>query len=194
MQDPTQRFTEWLNRALALDRNLLPEPTAFALASVSADGRPSVRMLLLKGVSADGFVFYTNFESRKAIDLEHNGAAAMCFHWPHLELQVRVEGLVSRVSDADADDYFATRSRESQLGAWASLQSRPIESDGDLERRYAEVGERFAGRDVPRPPHWSGFLLKPDRIEFWEGRRFRLHLRELYTNRAGEWEMHRLYP
>jgi pyridoxamine 5'-phosphate oxidase len=195
MRDPLLRFSEWLERARAVDRALLPEPTAFSLATVSAEGRPSVRMLLLKGLSsAGGFVFYTNLHSRKGSELAGNAAAAMCFHWQPLELQVRVEGSVSLVGDAEADEYFATRPRESQIGAWASMQSSRIETDGDLQRRFQEMTARFEGIAVPRPPHWSGFTLSPRVIEFWEGRPFRLHLREVYTRTGSEWEMHTLYP
>ena len=194
MQDPIERFSQWLQRAKSADRAVISEPTAFALATVASDGRPSVRMLLLKGVGEGGFSFYTNLESRKAAELQQTGVASMCFHWAPLELQVRVEGRVSRVSDAEADAYFASRSRESQLGAWASVQSRPIAATGDLERRYAEMEERFRGAVVPRPPHWSGFSLAPDQIEFWEGRPFRLHHRELYTRRDDGWDTHVLYP
>jgi pyridoxamine 5'-phosphate oxidase len=194
MTNPLHRFAEWLARAKALDHTVLPEPTAFSLATVSAGGKPSVRMLLLKGVADDGFTFYTNLDSRKSGDLLATGVAAMCFHWAPLELQVRIEGTVSRVSDADADAYFATRSRDSQLGAWASQQSREIAQSGDLERRFREVQSRFSAGVVPRPPHWSGFLLTPAQIEFWTGRPFRLHLRELFTRSDGGWSETRLYP
>jgi pyridoxamine 5'-phosphate oxidase len=188
------RFAEWLALAKALDKSVLPEPTAFSLATVSSAGKPSARMLLLKGATQHGFVFYTNLESRKAADLQTTGVAAMCFHWAPLELQVRVEGTVSRVSDADADAYFATRSRDSQLGAWASLQSREIVVEGDLDRRFREMEERFRGGDVPRPSHWSGFLLRPERIEFWTGRPFRLHLREVFSRDGDGWVVAQLYP
>jgi pyridoxamine 5'-phosphate oxidase len=194
MQDPLTRFSEWLGRASALDRQVMPEPTAFSLATVSQEGRPSVRMLLLKGVSTAGFTFFTNLESRKGEELMRGGAAALCFHWAPLELQVRVEGRATRVSEAEADEYFATRPRESQLGAWASQQSREIAADGDLERRYAETEARFRGVDVPRPKYWSGFLVIPERIEFWEGRPFRMHSRELYSRAQNGWQVTRLYP
>jgi pyridoxamine 5'-phosphate oxidase len=194
MHDPVTRFQEWLGRAERMDRSLLPEPTAFALGTVSAEGRPSVRMLLLKGVVDGNFVFYTNLESRKGRELLETPIAAMCFHWAPLELQVRIEGMIGRVSEAEADRYFASRPRESQLAAWASDQSRPITVDGELERRYADVATRFHGRDVPRPEYWSGFSLQPARMEFWQGKPFRLHVRELYLRHDTNWKIERLFP
>jgi len=194
MSHPVERFLTQLAAAQAVERARLPEPTAFALGTVDADGQPSVRMLLLKGADEQGFVFYTNYESRKGRELLAHPRAAMCFHWQPLELQVRVEGRVEQVSDAEADAYFASRPRGSQLGAWASQQSRPIAHEGDLERRLAEFEQRFADRPVPRPPHWSGFRLVPHRIEFWKGMPSRLHRREVYE-RAGEgWREEVLYP
>lgn len=193
--DPIVRFAELLEAAEGVDRAQLPDPTAMSLATVGADGQPSVRIVLLKGVDGDGFVFYTNLGSRKARDLVANPSAALCFHWTPLELQVRVEGAVSQVSDADADAYFATRPRVSQLGAWASKQSERLSRPGELEERVRDAEERYAGRDVPRPPHWSGFRLTPRCIEFWRNRPFRLHERELFTREAnGEWRLERLYP
>lgn len=192
--DPVARFRILLAAAQAVDRGQLPEPTAFALATVSADGQPSVRMLLLKGVDDGGFTFFTNLESRKGRELRAGARAAMCFHWPPLELQVRVEGAVAPVTDADADAYFASRPRGSQIGAWASEQSRPIAQPGDLERRVRAVESRFAGSEVTRPPHWSGFRLEPERIEFWKGMPSRLHERHLYERDGHGWRRSVLYP
>jgi pyridoxamine 5'-phosphate oxidase len=194
MENPVARFQRLLASAVALDRALLPEPTAFALATVGPDGQPSVRILLLKGVDEQGFVFYTNLEGRKGRELLAHPRAALCFHWQHLEEQVRVEGEATTVSDEEADAYFASRARGSQLGAWASLQSRPIEHPGDLERRLAEFEARFAGGPVPRPPHWSGFRVPPARIEFWKNQPSRLHVRHRYTREGEGWRVETLYP
>jgi pyridoxamine 5'-phosphate oxidase len=175
-------------------RERLPEPTAFALATVGTDGRPSVRMLLLKEASHAGFVFYTNYGSRKGRDLLARPFAAICFHWQALDRQVRVEGGVERVSDEEADAYFATRQRGSQLGAWASRQSEPMGDPAELGRRYAEVEARFTGGSVPRPPFWSGFRLLPERLEFWIGQPSRLHVRHLYSRDGEGWRVQTLYP
>ena len=177
-----------------MPRDQLPEPTAFALATVGEGGQPSVRMLLLKDVDEDGFVFYTNLESRKARELKGNRRAAMAFHWAPLERQVRVDGRVTPVTDDEADAYFATRPRGSQLGAWASRQSRPMERLTDLERRVAEFEEKFEGGEVPRPPFWSGFRLEPTAIEFWQGRPNRLHERQLFVRDGTGWRVQQLYP
>ena len=192
--EPFLRFQDLLEQARAVGAPALPEPTAFALATVGADGQPSVRILLLKGVDERGFVFYTNHESRKATELLAHPRAAMCFHWQPLERQIRVEGTTRVVSPEEADAYFASRARGSQLGAWASLQSRPIASPGDLEARVAEMEARFAGGPVPRPPHWSGFRLVPHRIEFWRGMPSRLHERDVYHREAEGWRRETLYP
>ena len=194
IRDPIAWFKELLAEAHAVPRERIPDPTAFALATVSDDGQPSVRMLLLKDADRDGFVFYTNLESRKARELGANRRAAMNFHWAPMERQVRVEGRVTSVTDAEADAYFATRARGSQLGAWASRQSRPMERATDLEKRVAEYDRKFAGKDVPRPPHWSGFRLEPTSIEFWKGRPDRLHERQLFVREADGWRVERLYP
>ena len=191
--DPISRFRELLDAAVALDRALLPEPTAFVLATV-ADGQPAARVLLLKGVDEQGFTFFTNYESRKGRELIAHPRAAMCFHWQHLEHQVRIEGGVTQVSPDESDAYFASRARGSQIGAWASIQSRPIDRDGDLERRVAEMEQRFADGPVPRPPHWGGFRLTPERIEFWRNRQSRLHDREVHTRDGSGWRVERLYP
>ena len=192
--DPIEHFKDLLAAARAVDRALLPEPTAMSLATSGADGQPSVRMVLLKAVDQRGFVFYTNFESRKGRELLANPRAALCFHWQPLELQVRIEGSAERVSDDEADAYFSMRPRVSQLSAWASLQSVTLPSEDELDARVREVEERFAGREVPRPPHWSGFRVVPMSIEFWRSRAFRLHERRLFERIDGEWRMRLLYP
>jgi pyridoxamine 5'-phosphate oxidase len=193
--DPIARFITLFETARAYDRARIPEPTAFTLATVGADGRPSARVLLLKGVDAHGFVFYTNYESRKGTELLATPFAALCFHWAHLEAQVRVEGAVTPVSAGEADAYFASRPRLSQIGAWASRQSRPLENYAELEERVRRYEAEFAGRDVPRPPHWSGFCLVPDRIEFWKNMPSRLHHRDVYVrSAAGQWGISQLYP
>lgn len=192
--DPIARFRGLLERAIAVDRARLPEPTAFALGTVGPDGQPAVRIVLLKGVDDRGFVFYTNHEGRKGRELLAHPKAALCFHWQPLEEQVRVEGDAAPVSDDEADAYFASRPRGSQIGAWASLQSRPIEHEGDLERRYAEVERRYEGGPIPRPPHWSGFRVAPRRIEFWTNQPSRLHVRHLYVREARAWRHEVLYP
>lgn len=192
--DPIARFVDLLEQAKRIPPDRLPEPTAFALATVDDEGLPSVRILLLKGVDERGFVFYTNFESRKGAELLASKRAAMCFHWQLLEEQVRIEGAATPVSDAEADAYFATRARGSQLGAWASLQSQRMAHPGDLEKRLAEFERKFANQPVPRPPHWSGFRLVPERIEFWRNMPSRLHERNLYTRSGSTWRVEVLYP
>jgi pyridoxamine 5'-phosphate oxidase len=191
--EPFTRFGDLLAAARGIGTALLPEPTACALATVGADGQPAVRIVLLKDVDARGFVFYTNYESRKGQELLAHPQAAMCFHWQPLERQVRIEGKVRPVTPEEADAYVATRARGSQLGAWASLQSRPMER-GDLEARMADVEARFADRPVPRPPHWSGFRLVPSRIEFWHNMPSRLHERTVYLREADGWRVETLYP
>jgi pyridoxamine 5'-phosphate oxidase len=192
MTDPIERFRLLFGRALATD---LPEPTAVALATATSDGQPSVRMVLLKHVDEQGFVFYTNLESRKAAELEENPRAALCFHWPPLAAQVRIEGRAGRIDDAEADNYFATRPRDSQIGAWASLQSRPLSSHEELETRVAEIAARYGDGPIPRPPFWSGFRLVPHTVEFWSGRPGRLHERERFTRDPhGNWTVQLLYP
>lgn len=167
-----------------------------ALATATPDGRPSVRMVLLKGYDRDGFVFYTNLESRKAVELEANPRAAICFHWQPLEIQVRIEGEVRRVTDEEADAYFDSRPRGSRIGAWASVQSRPLASRSELEARVREIDARYSDTPIPRPTFWSGYRLSPDRIEFWSGKPDRLHERDLYLRDAatGAWAHQLLYP
>jgi pyridoxamine 5'-phosphate oxidase len=194
VQNPLSRFKRLFAQAEAIDRSILPEPNAMSLATVGMNGNPSVRIVLMKGVDEDGFVFYTNLDGRKGRELRTRPAAAICFHWPPLEMQVRVEGSVTQVSDKEADEYFATRARASPIGAWASIQSQPIEQPDDLVNRVAEYEAKFAGQEVPRPPFWSGFRLHPERIEFWKSKPGRLHERHLYTRLGESWTMETLYP
>lgn len=189
---PHRMFAAWLAEAEASEPN---DPNAMALATADGEGRPSVRMVLLKGHDARGFVFYTNCGSRKADDLAANPHAALLFHWKSLRRQVRIEGKVSMASGAEADRYFASRSRDSRLGAWASDQSRPLSSREEFEQRLAEAERRFAGKEVPRPPHWGGYRLAPERFEFWTDRPHRLHERRLFTpDDDGGWTEGLLYP
>jgi pyridoxamine 5'-phosphate oxidase len=194
LQDPIALFRQLFAEAQALPREQLPEPNALTLATVGEGGKPSARVVLLKDVDKNGFVFYTNLESRKGRELTGNRSAAMVFHWAQLERQIRVEGRVAAVTDSEADAYFASRPRGSQIGAWASRQSRAIERPGDLEARVEEFEKKFEGVAVPRPPHWSGFRLAPETIEFWKGRASRLHERQLYTRDGDGWRVQLLYP
>lgn len=189
--DPFALFDAWYAEARASEIN---DSNAMALATVDGDGQPSVRMVLLKGHGPDGFVFYTNQQGRKAADLAANPKAALLFHWKSLRRQIRIEGPVSTVTDAEADAYFATRSRDSQLGAWASDQSRPLDSRATFEARFEAMAARFEGADVPRPPHWSGYRVSPQRLEFWQDRAHRLHERRLFTRTPEGWDEGLLYP
>lgn len=191
MTDPFTLFDEWFAEARASEPN---EPEAMTVATAGADGQPSARMVLLKARGSDGFVFYTHEESAKGRDLEENPHAALLFHWKSLCRQVRIEGAVERVSDVEADAYFASRSRDSQLGAWASDQSRPLDDRATFERRFDEAKRRFEEEDVPRPPNWGGYRVIPQRIEFWTARPHRLHERRLFTLRDGGWTEGLLYP
>ena len=190
--EPFRLFASWLEDATASEPN---DPNAVAVATVDETGMPDVRMVLLKGFDEDGFVFYTNFESAKGREILSSMKAAMCFHWKSLRRQVRVRGPVEVVSDAEADAYYATRPRGSRIGAWASKQSRPLESRFALEKAVAEYTARYAIGEIPRPKHWSGFRIVPQQIEFWHDRPFRLHDRVVFS-RAGDggWEKTRLYP
>jgi pyridoxamine 5'-phosphate oxidase len=190
--DPHALFDAWLAAAKAGEPN---DAEAMTLATVGADGRPAARMVLLKGHDPRGFVFYTNSQSRKGGELAGNPHAALLFHWKSIRRQVRIEGRVEPAGAAEADAYFATRARDSQLGAWASVQSRPLDSRASFEDRYEAVKAEFEGREVPRPPHWWGYRLVPDRIEFWSDRPHRLHERRLFVpGPDGGWAEGLLYP
>ena len=191
MTDPLTLFDEWFAEASASETN---EPEAMTVATAGADGQPSAPMVLLKAHGPEGFVFYTHEQSAKGKDLAENPRAALLFHWKPLCRQVRIEGNVERVSDAEADAYFASRARDSQLGAWASDQSRPLDSRATFEHRFEEAKRRFDGTDVPRPPSWGGYRVVPERIEFWTARTHRLHERRLFTLQDGSWSEGLLYP
>lgn len=191
--DPLVIFKDWLGEAEAKEPN---DPNAMAVASVGDDGMPSLRMVLLKGYDADGFVFYTNFESRKGRQILAHPKAALLFHWKSLQRQVRIEGPVTQVSDAEADAYFNSRPRESRIGAWASQQSRKLEGRFELEKNVAKYTAKYAVGNIPRPPYWSGFRVKPQLVEFWKAGAFRLHDRLVYHRDADAtgWTTEYLYP
>lgn len=189
--DPFARFREWFAEAEAQE----PDANAMTVATATPDGRPSARAILLKGVDARGFVFYTNLQSRKADELAANPHVSLLFHWKSLARQIRIEGSVEPVTAAEADAYFASRPRISRLGAWASDQSRPLDQRLTLERRLAHYEAEYPGEDIPRPPHWSGYRVIPQSFEFWQNMPFRLHDRTTYTRNAhGGWDMGKLYP
>ncbi len=191
--DPIVQFQTWFGEVLRAE---VPEPNAMTLATVGADGMPAARIVLLKDVDARGFTFFTNYQSAKGRELAQHPQAALVFFWQELARQVRVEGTVSPVSEAESDAYFASRPRGSQLGAWASPQSATLAARDVLERRLAEVEARFDGQPVPRPPHWGGYRLQPRMVEFWHGRPSRLHDRLRYTRASGDagWKLERLGP
>jgi pyridoxamine 5'-phosphate oxidase len=189
--DPLALFENWFAEARSSEPN---DPEAMALATADAAGNPSVRMVLLKSHGREGFTFYTNIQSVKGQHLQGNPAAALLFHWKSLRRQVRIEGRVERVSDEEADAYFATRPRDAQIGAWSSDQSQPLESRAALEERVEQMQRRFDDGSVPRPSHWSGFRLRPERIEFWSDRPFRLHERRLFSRDGERWSEGLLYP
>ena len=191
MTDPIARYQEWYQQAAA---GAEKEPKAACLATVDAEGWPSGRMVLIQYADARGFAFFTNLDSPKAQDLAAHAGAALCVFWPGLGRQVRMQGRVTRVPDAEADEYWATRPRESQIGAWASKQSAVLQSREELETRVAEVTQQFGAQPIPRPPFWSGFRLAPDRIEFWTGRPGRLHHRELFEKDGAAWRVSLLSP
>jgi pyridoxamine 5'-phosphate oxidase len=189
--DPIVQFHEWFEETLAAD---LHEPNAMILATATQDGRPSARTVLLKGYDRRGFVFYTNYEGRKAHELEANPACALLFYWGELERQVRIEGHANRLPDEESDAYFASRPRGSRLGAWASQQSRPVEHRSVLEERIRALEAEYESREVPRPPFWGGYRVYPEVVEFWQGRQNRLHDRLVYHRTRGGWKMERLQP
>ncbi len=189
--DPIEQFRKWFDEALSAN---LHEPNAMILATATPDGNPSARTVLLKGFDERGFVFYTNYEGRKGRELEANPRCALLFYWGELERQVRIEGRVKRVTEAESDVYFATRPRRSQLGAWASEQSRPVRDRGAMETRVRELEEEYEGCDIPRPPFWGGYRVEPEVMEFWQGRESRLHDRLVYRRDVEGWTIERLQP
>ncbi len=189
--DPIVQFNKWFEKVIEAD---LHEPNAMILATATPDGRPSARTVLLKGYDERGFVFYTNYEGRKASELEANPACALLFYWGELERQVRIEGRVGRISVEESDAYFASRPRGSRLGAWASEQSRPVGDRVVLEERVRALEEEYEDREIPRPTFWGGYRVEPHTIEFWQGRENRLHDRLVYRQTGGEWKLERLQP
>lgn len=192
--DPLDPIAEFQTLFARISQDAPTDPTAMALATADADGAPSARMVLLKGVDPRGFQFFTNYESRKGRELAENPRAALCWHWAWLEMQVRAEGTIERLGGDESDAYFATRPRGSQLGAWASYQSQPLDSRFALLRRVIATEARYLGREIPRPPHWGGYLLRPRAIEFWQGKKSRLHERRRFELRDGSWHCERLSP
>ena len=189
--NPLAQFRTWFDTAVQAG---LPEPNAMTLATATPEGRPSARIVLLKGLDARGFVFYSNYESRKGRELTSNPFAALVFLWDELERQVRIEGAVEQVAAAEADAYFASRPWGSRIGAWASAQSTPLANRAALDDQYAALAAQYEGQDVPRPPHWGGFRVVPERFEFWQGRRSRLHDRIVFSRTDDGWDTTRICP
>jgi pyridoxamine 5'-phosphate oxidase len=192
--DPIERFRSVYALAEKLDRSIIPEPNAMSLGTIGNRDQPYVRIVLLKAFDERGFVFYTSYDGKKGRQLLAHPRASLCFYWAPLSIQVRIEGRVTKVSDEEADAYFATRERGSQIGAWASRQSEPLESPTALDERVAKYEKEFEGKTIPRPEYWSGFRVWPERIEFWKGKPNRLHERHLYTRDGEGWLIETLYP
>ena len=192
--DPIERFRSVYALAEKLDRSIIPEPNAMSLGTIGNRDQPYVRIVLLKAFDERGFVFYTSYDGKKGRQLIAHPRASLCFYWAPLSIQVRIEGRVTRVSDEEADAYFATRERRSQIGAWASRQSEPLETPTALDERVAKYEKEFEGKTVPRPEYWSGFRVWPEKIEFWKGKPNRLHERHLYTRDGEGWLIETLYP
>ena len=192
--DPIERFRSVYALAEKLDRSIIPEPNAMSLGTIGNRDQPYVRIVLLKAFDERGFVFYTSYDGKKGRQLIAHPRASLCFYWAPLSIQVRIEGRVTKVSDEEADAYFATRERGSQIGAWASRQSEPLETPTALDERIAKYEKEFEGKTVPRPEYWSGFRVWPERIEFWKGKPNRLHERHLYTRDGEGWLIETLYP
>lgn len=190
-ENPFEQFEIWFAEAI---ESRIFEPHAVTLATANREGMPSARVVLLRGFDEEGFTFFTNYDSRKGLDLAENPQACLLFYWAEIERQVRLEGLISKVSEEISDSYFATRPRESQIGAWVSPQSERIENREVLERRFAELTVEWEGREIPRPPNWGGYILQPQAFEFWQGRAGRLHDRLLYTKSETSWKIERLAP
>lgn len=190
--DPIKLFESWLDEAKS--SNIIKEPTAMALATATRKGKPSVRIVLAKAYDKRGFAFFTNMKSRKGRELKKNPNASLCFYWMPLLKQVRIYGKITKVGKKEADKYFASRSRESQIGAWASAQSEKLSSRKKLEDLYKQFEKKFEGKEITRPPHWSGYRLIPNEIEFWEECPHRLHDRTLYTKKSGKWKISKLFP
>lgn len=190
-QNPIVQFEYWFDEAVGAN---LPEPHAFMVSTVNTEGKPSARIVLLRNADENGFTFFTNYNSRKGHDIEAKPYASATFFWQQLQRQVRIEGTIEKVSAQESDEYFASRPRESQIGAWASNQSQVLESREALEQRVASLTKEYEGKDIPRPPHWGGYRIKPTQIEFWQGRASRLHDRFLYTLDNNNWTINRLNP